>query len=156
MAEQILRTYNTNSGRSFALTQGNKHVVSHLFYKPKYLDGSVSEYELKSKAYLGDGSILRTGEGYSIVMPKAGTGNFSIIDGEYRIEGRLKKGKLAELRDFYRQGKSTDYRPRMLDINNDITRAAAEKILKQVKEGTQQLHNQTICILKKILKILPK
>ena len=44
MAEQILRTYNTNSGRSFALTQGNKHGVSHLFYKPKYLDGSVSEY----------------------------------------------------------------------------------------------------------------
>lgn len=158
MSEYILRTFYTNNG-IYALTQGSRYGIPHLFYKPKFLDGNVPKWEIRSKAVLEDGSILRKGEGYSIVMPKGGTGNFSIINGEYKIEGILEKGKLTNLIDFYRQGKSTDYLVRTLDFGKDgekYTRSSIEEILKQVSTGGLQLHNQTIIILKKILKFLPK
>ncbi len=156
----VLRAFNTNKGR-YVITQGEKYNAHNLYLKEEVFDEIIMDkihLDKRAKTYLEDGSILRTGKEYSILMPKGGTGHFSIKDGEYNIRGVLKKGKLAELINFYKAGESTGFRSIIYwdKGGGRNSRTSIEGMLKKANDGMLQLHNQTRVMLKKIFNYLPK
>lgn len=168
MTEQTLRNIISTNGysREYALTQNQLRTRysynlgendRNLSLRPKWIDGTMDEFPTREKVYFQNGDIMRTNQSksYTAIIPKNGTGKFSISDNGINIRGEIKQGKINKLNEFYGLGAPIKFAPLRPNGNIVPSSTNAETVSTILNNGIK-LQNLTNVMLKKVLQYLSK
>ena len=160
MKENVIAYVTPKVGwQKYAATQTvDKNRIKTLALKRVEDNGELSDYSIRKKHYLENGSIIRTNEYGSSVIPKNGSGSFEIIDRGFTVKGKLKNGKIMQLDRLVESSANTGFQELdyFLKGSSELSRDAIESLLRKTEQGTLKFQNVTKVMLKKILAYLPK